>query len=569
MKATKQILKGYENTQLYNYTELPPDFSNSVWYDELPQTEVTGVLKVNRYVDGRLLQTYSEKESHVGIVAATRMGKTSAYVIPTVISFAKSKNKRSMIISDPKGEIYRHTAATLKNEGYRVLLLNFRDYTHSECWNPLTPIYRKFQAAYAVYDEVEVVDTQNGKRNSFRGRIYEDQAVLKDDVDRIVNMMMEEVGNDIDNIATMFAPTISTKDPYWEDSARELLKAYLWAMLEDSRPENLENDDSGKTLVTEETYSFATIITLMSLFRGSDSNYDDGYFSDRDKTSRAYMLAKNSILENGNVTRQCISSVFNSKVAIFREVAMRLITSCNSFEMSVLTDGQPTAIFIDFRDELKVHFKVISLFIQDAYRCLIEHANAQPDGKREIPFYFILDEFGNLPKMTDFETTISACAGRNIFFILIIQSYAQLNNVYQKDVAEIIRDNLNMHVFFGSNNPQTIREFSTECGETARVSPVSALNGHGMEIDHYQMETIPLVPKSMLSHLAPGECIVTEANCGYVLYSRLERYYLCSEFNDLPLDSAQTYACAIDPLDRKYVYKLKPKKSGRKSLFDF
>ncbi len=567
MTTTNELMQGYENTRYVHYDELKENFPNSFWYDELSEHEVTGVLKACRRVGGRLLQTYSEKENHVGVIAATRLGKTTSYVVPTVLSFAKAKNKKSMIVSDPKGEIYRHTASTLRREGYEILFLNFRDYKHSECWNPLTPIYRKYQSIFDIYREIEVVDTPNGPRNRLHGIIYEDQEELNEEIAQWTNLMTEEVGNDIDEIAMMVCPTVDTKDPYWEDSAREFLKAYLWAMLEDSRPELL--GDSGRTQITEDTFSFATIITLMSTLNQSDSDFDGGYFSERSASSRAYQIERATIPEFAKTTRQCITSMFSSRMAIFRESAMRLVTSCNSFDMSILTGEKPVVLFIDYRDELKVHFKVISLFIQDAYRFLIEHANNEPDGRRKVPFYFVLDEFGNFPPMKDFETTISACAGRNIFFILIVQSYAQLNSVYGDAVAAIIRDNLNMHVFFGSNNPQTLEEFSRECGQFTRIAPSSVLNGKGTEMDAYQFETIPLIPKSMLAHFSPGECIVTEANCGYVLFSKLERYYLCKEFTDMPLSDEKQYIGKANPFNRKYTYRLAEKDGKRKHSFDF
>lgn len=172
MKITNDLMQGYENTQYYHYGELTYSFPNNLWFDELPDHEVTGVLKSCRYVDGRLLQTYSEKENHVGVIAATRLGKTTSYVIPTILSFARARNKKSMVISDPKGEIYRHTASTLEKERYTILFLNFRDYKHSECWNPLTPIYRKYQSIFAIYDGIEVVDTPKGPRNRLRGKVY-------------------------------------------------------------------------------------------------------------------------------------------------------------------------------------------------------------------------------------------------------------------------------------------------------------------------------------------------------------------------------------------------------------
>ena len=560
MKATNNILNGYENMKFVHYDDCSA-MPNTVAYDEIGKNAINGVLKASWHRDGKLMQIYTEQENHVGVIAATRLGKTTSYVIPTIISFAKQPVKRSMVISDPKGELYRLTSRTLKDEGYKVVLLNFRDYEHSECWNPLTPIFRKYRKTVEIYDEVGVVDTDGGPRNIFRGVVYESEEVLEQSIELARNMMMDEVGNDIDTLAAMFLPTQTEKDPYWEDSARELLKGFLWAMLEDS--------DKKENPITEDTFSFSTILRLLGkIHSGKGVSFEDGgYFSDRSEDSRAYQLVKNNIMENGDVTRACILAVFNTGISMFRDCAMRLVTSCNSFEMSELVAG-PVAVFINYRDEVKVHYQIISLFVQDAYRYLIEQATDRPDGKLERPFYFMLDEFGNFPAIKDFETTISACAGRNIWFILIIQSYAQLNSVYGTSVAEIIRDNLNVHIFFGSNNPDTLKSFSDECGKQTRLSPLSALNGRGADIESYQLETIPLVPQSRLSHFVPGECIITEANSGYVMLSKLERYYLCDEFKNLELSSEKDYTCGINPFDERYVYKLPKDKKKSRGLFD-
>lgn len=558
MENNESIINGYENTKFIHYKD-SETLPNTVAFAELGKKAVSGVLKASRHVDGRLMQTYTEQENHVGVIAATRLGKTTSYVIPTILSFARQPVKRGMIISDPKCELYRLTAPTLTEQGYKVILLNFRDYKHSECWNPLTPIFRKYRKARAIYDEVGVVDTPNGPRNIFRGLIYENQQELDSTLEQALSMMMDEIGNDIDTLTAIIMPVLSQKDPYWERASEDLLKSFIWAMLEDS--------DKAENPITEDTFSVSTILSILNIIHsGKGVSFDDnGYFTDRPETSRAYQLAKNTVIENGDVTRSCILAVFNTGIAMFRDCAMRLVTSCNSFEMSELTDG-PVAIFISYKDEVKVHYQLISLFVQDAYRYLIEQATDKPNGKLEVPFYFILDEFGNFAKINDFDTTISACAGRNIWFILIIQSYAQLNNVYGADVAEIIRDNLNVHVFFGSNNPSTLEAFSNECGKCTRISPLSALNGKGADIEHYQIETIPLIPKSMLSHFQPGECIITEANSGYVYFSNLERYFLCDEFKNLPLASEKDYKCRVNPFDLKYKYVMSKRK--RRNFFD-
>lgn len=553
MKITDELLEGYENTKYYDYKDLKEDFENSIYYDELPNHEVVGVLKANRYVNGRLLQTYSTCENHVGVIAATRQGKTTSYVIPTIISFAKAKNKRSMIITDPKGEVYDRTAETLRQMGYDVLLLNFRDCSHSECWNPLTPIFRKYKSVDKVREQIETVETETGTKRKFKDKIYDNKEELEAAIETYKESLMIDVGNDIDNMALMVAPTVKTNDPFWDEASRELIKAFLWGMLEDSDPKNIEGSDD-RYLITEDTFSFATLINISACINKEQEGIPS-FFSKRSSSSTARQIASLTIPASSRVTRSSLSATFSAKLNMFKETAIRLITSCNSFELKdKLLGDKPLALFINFRDELKVHFQMISLFVQDAYRILIEQATSCPDGKRPIPFYFILDEFGNCPKMNDFDTTISACAGRNIFFILIIQSYAQLTNVYGENTSGIIRDNLNMHVFFGSNNPDTLEDFSRECGQVTRLSPVSALNGDESEINQYHLETIHLIPVSKLRKFVPGECIITEVNCGYVLFSRLERYYMCKEFENLPRSNASKYVGRVNPFDARYRY---------------
>ncbi len=554
MKITNQILQGYENTTLIHHNTMDKSFPNSYYYDELGEHEISGVLKASRYVNGRLLQTYSKQENHVGVIAATRLGKTSQYVIPTILSFAKQKVKKRMVISDPKGELYKLTSEALRQEGYTVKLINFRDYQHSEYWNPLTPIFKKYKKIDEIDNEVEVVNTKDGPRNRFRGRIYESQEELDYVIEMSKDYALKDVENDIDTVVLEAISTERTDDPYWEDSARVLLKGLLWAMLEDSSP------DTKSERITEETFSYNTALTIMDNMRDDNgAKYNDGgYFTSRPKDSKSLTTVKNCIIENGHVTRKCIVSTFNTKMSIYKDSTIRLITSCNSFDIQEVVDEEhPVAYFIAYRDEIKGHYQIISSLVQNIYMNLIEYANKKDNGKLDVPFYFILDEFGNFPKIPNFETVVSACAGRNIWFILILQSYAQLDHVYKRDVSEIIRDNLNLHVFIGSNNPETLKKFSEECGEFTRISPMSALNGSKEDIEAYELETIPLMPKSRLASLNVGECIVTEANSGYVLLSKLERYYLCKEFQNLKLSDDHAYAAKINPLERKYVYKFK------------
>ncbi len=548
MKTFEKLINGYENTSLLDYRNPDVKLANTVKFEDVGNRYMGGVLKANRYINGELTQTYSSADTHILTIAATRVGKTTSCVIPQIYSFASQKVKRPMVISDPKGELYRLLADYLKKQRYDVMLLNLRDYSHSEYWNPLTPVYRKYQEALNVEDEVSLVQVECRWFNKFRGVLYEDQSLLDEAVEQVRRLIMSDVESEIDTLMYNMIPPDNAPDQYWNEASRQWGKALILSMLEDSVPKN------GKKIIDEDNFSLDTMFRIFDKLSEESNFDDDDYFSSRGDDSRAYQNAKIVVHNPAHVTRSCIVSCFNTKVQAYKNSGIRLLTRCNSFEMSRLTSGKPVAVFIAYPDENKVYYQIISSFVQSAYKSLIDFANEKPGGKLDVPFYFMLDEFGNFPKIPDFETVISACGGRNIWFDIVLQSFAQLNNVYGSDTAEIIRDNLNMHIFLGSNNPSTLEEFSKECGETTRISPMSALNGDKKEISQFTMETVRLVPKSALTQLGAGECVVTEANCGYVLFSKMERYFTCKEYARLVSASEKDYVSDMNPLEKKYDY---------------
>ena len=510
----------------------------------------------NILVNGKLVQSFSKEATHTAVIAGTGLGKTTSYGIPAILSLAKEKNKRTMIISDPKGEYYRIVSNELKKEGYKVYLLNFRDFRHSEYWNPLRFIYDLYEEYLNVKDSVEVVNTKDGYRNKLNGVIYNDQVSLDKVIDKLEQEIIKKVRNEVDELAEANCPILNSQDPYWDMQARQLFKAYVWGMLEDiGNPKSMYAIDKNR-------FNYSTMIRII------DSMGDDyKYFSERDqRKSLAYLYASSPVVNNANTTARCIQSSLSNQLSCYNNSSISNITMDNSFDFDIFVNGEPVAFFIDYADESTKDATVLATFIKQVYKYLIGVANKNRSGKLDKQVVFILDEFGNLPEIPNFSNVISACRGRNIFFILILQSYAQLEYVYGKAVSKVIRDNLNMHIFMGTNDPETLAEFSNECGEFTRLSPVSYLNGSKDTIDYYNFETLKRMPKSALYKINNGECIVTEAGTGYILKSQLERFFLCKEYSKLKVTDIYKYPAKVDPYEEKYsfVYRERP----RKGLFD-
>lgn len=566
MMMPQKYLEGYENRKLLHYNDIKNEESKLISFKELENTYSDGLLKYLGYVDGELKMLYTDKPHHAAVIAGTRMGKTTSIIMGNILTAIRQRIKKSMLITDPKGEVYSLTKEKLEKEGYRVILYNLRDPAHTSYWNPLTDIFRKYTDMQKKLEDAIDIEDEYGNTYVFDGKVYENREDYEDVKEVYESDQMKYIDDAINEFVCSIIQ-VKGKDPFWDLSAQEVVKAILWAMLEDSN-EKTKNDNCEVDfpLVTEETFSPDTMLKIFSCLYGTKDGLEDyGYFKKRSRDSKARQLAVPTIINQADTTRQCILSSVNAGITDFNSTNVRAFTSHNSIEISEIVE-KPTALFITYKDETASSYEVISMIIQYIYKELVDIATKK-QGSLDTPFYFFLDEFGNFPKIENFEKEISASAGRNIFFVLAIQSYAQLNRVYGNDVAEIILDNLNLKYFLGSNHTETIRNFSDSCGQYTRISPVSALNGNNAQIEHYTIETVSLVPKSVLCSIEPGETIITEANAKYVMWSMINRYYMCPELNDINKASISEYQDA-NPTTRKHVYKFKKKPHKKSSFFD-
>ena len=83
-------------------------------------------------------------DSHTLVVGASGSKKTRTLVLPAikVLGYAGE----SMIINDPKGELFNRTAGELRDLGYSIITVNLRDPSVGHAWNPLQIPYNYYKA---------------------------------------------------------------------------------------------------------------------------------------------------------------------------------------------------------------------------------------------------------------------------------------------------------------------------------------------------------------------------------------------------------------------------------------
>ncbi|MBQ8218947.1 MAG: type IV secretory system conjugative DNA transfer family protein, partial [Bacilli bacterium] len=368
--------------------------------------DAAGLVVIN---DGKTLWV-DDGEAHNIVIGATGSGKTQAVVFPMVQSLAKKGE--SMIITDPKGEIYETTANMLKERGYNIVLLNFRSPQNGNGWNPMALPYKLYKEGNSD-KAIELLD------------------------DLALNILYEEKNGNA--------------DPFWEKSAADYFTGLALGLFEDAKEEqvNLNSLNLMSSLGEER-------------FGGPNNNYMKEYFNSKDPSRPAYVNAS-GVVFTAEDTKQGVLATFKQKIKLFSSRDNLSEMLCHSdFEMKEI-GRQKTAVFMVVQDEKKTLHPLATIFIKQCYETLIDVAQ-ESGGKLPFRTNFILDEFANMPPLKDVTTMVTAARSRLIRFTFIIQNYAQLTQVYGKENAETIKGNCNI-TYLISSELGALEELSKLCGE--------------------------------------------------------------------------------------------------------
>ncbi|MBQ0037379.1 MAG: type IV secretory system conjugative DNA transfer family protein [Clostridiales bacterium] len=496
---------------------------------------------------------------HSLVVGSTGSGKTTTFINPMIQLLAATSCGSSMIMTDPKGELFDLHSQYLKDRGYDVLVMDLRD-TYSSCrWNPLDAIWDMYQefldagkgiiahrdnmADYPDLNQVDGLAEPDAVWCEWRGKAYADLQHCYDDAASAKQRIYDEMYEDLSDLISGICPITNEKDPLWEKGARSIVMATCLAMLEDSEDSRLE--------MTKEKFNF---FNLNKILTNSENEYQalKDYFAGRSALSQAVTLSR-QVLAAADQTLSSYMSITFDKLSIFNDRGICGLTSATDIHAEQFAE-RPTALFLKIPDEKDTRHGLASLFVLSIYKALIKVASARDDLSLPRNVYFIMDEFGNMPKIEKFDKMITVGRSRKIWFNMVVQSYAQLKNVYGEGVAEVVKSNCGMKMFIGSNDIDTCKEFSELCGnKTVRtVSTSSSVGSREGDVNvSNQLQTRPLIYPSELQKLNNKEStgnavIVTFGN--YPLMTKYTPSYKCKyyHFGRMNLDDIRSHVFLAD-----------------------
>lgn len=426
-------------------------------YDYKSAEEKTDGIVIGAEKKGGSVEVITTSQLHALIVGTTGSGKTTGFVDQNIAVLGKSKGKPSIVISDPKKELYEKHARTLEKEGYKISVLDLREPYSSERWNPMNVLLRRIRLVKDLENNLQQKD----------GKYYGAGEVFLSYRDARTRMqeLKDEIYENAQDLVYTLCPVQNRDQPTWEQGARNLIFGFVLAMCEDCI----------KGRIDESQLVLFNVYHNITKYCSEDTTALRNYLIEgRDEFSKVRGLV-NTVLITSDKTLTSYLSEVNSYMQQLSDDGIMSMTAENDLDV-VNMDESPNAVFIIVPDERFTRHRFVTLFITQMYKELVEKANLNlRRNQTETAIlkrntYFVLDEFANLPKFENIEGMVTVARSRGIRFLFVLQSYSQLTAKYGRDVGDIIKTNCNIQMFIGTSDYKTVEEFSKRCGNFSVIT---------------------------------------------------------------------------------------------------
>ena len=458
----------------------------------------------------------------------------------------------SLVVSDPKLELFTASKPILELRGYLVYCINLINPYESSCYNPLqliTDTYKNGDPAEAsaiarsLATSIFAGEAGNGENAFF----YDNAAFLTAAL--IMSEVIDELRADEEANKEYLQEHIEATDRFKKLSAEEKkeicqlgkqldslkIKRYqekdkFQLVMIDREIAKLEkklspynyrqeefkprNDNEKKINLPNVLLKFTMLAekTLPPAVEGAEPrNALDVFFQNRDSLDVARNLYSAIKIAGGERVKGSVYATVLSKLTGFMDDKIKKMTAYSSFQLEHIGFGdRPIAVFMALPDYDTSNVFIQSIFISQVYYALAKKATSC-GGKCKREVIFLLDEFGNIPCINNMASMITVCLGRNIRFNLIIQAYSQIEKEYGEHDSETIYGNCGNQIYIQTNNDDTAKKFSELIGKETIVN-VTRMGGEFSLTTQKQYtestEEKPLLDSNQLMEFIEGECVV-------------------------------------------------------------
>ncbi len=384
---------------------------------------------------------YIPEDTHTLTLGATRSGKTRTLVLQSICLMALAGE--SMVISDPKAELYEYCVDYLKALQYEVICLDFKNPEKSSRYNLLQPII---------------------------------DAVKEKDMDRA-----EMYAWDITNI---LVGDNTSNEKIWENGEKSTIAAAILCVVVDNerRPEyqNLTN-----------VYWF---LAEMCKTVGNKMPMQE-YVKKLSPGHPARALLSISDVAPSRTRGSFYTSALTT-LRLFTSRSMYFITRASDHDISDL-GRKKQVLFMILPDEKTTYYPIASLIVSQVYELLVKQSDER-GGRLINRVNFVLEEFGNFTKLNDLTNKLTVGGGRGMRFHFFLQSLEQLTEKYSKETANIVKSNCQTWVYLQADDKETLTEICDKLGKYT-CSGYQISSQHGKFTNPTSSSSVSLVSRDLLT----------------------------------------------------------------------
>lgn len=351
-------------------------------------------------------------------------GKSTGFIIPYI--YQSIKSGESLIVVDTKGDLYKQTSFYALVNGYKIRVLNCKDPDQSDSWN--------------VFDSVS----------------------SNEEIWRVAEEIFE---------CTHSQSESQDENSFWERGAKLLLCACIHFIIHVS--DQLQKRE------------FADIGHLYQLINGfkineSSTEYLKNIFLEYVKLFpqqpgtelyKSFNATTNEVAMSSHVQNLLI------RLARFQNPAIQKMLSHSSLDL-VLPLKKKCIYYLNLDEQNYNANFAIRLFLRELLINLIKEADKNTE-ESKIPVTLVLDEFGAIGTLPDFDKFISTSRSRNIRNILAFQNVEQIRKYYP-EAASTIMGNCDIWQVTGVNEFNDAKLICDMIGQ-------STVNSHSKSIESLEM----------------------------------------------------------------------------------
>lgn len=344
------------------------------------------------------------QESFKGVCVISRVGagKTSRYIIPNVLQ--RAHENCSMVINDPKGEVFEKTSHRLKQSGFRIITIDPENLKRSSRFNPF-----------------------------------------------------EEVSNDIETeqVAEILVrsgnPTSAGKDDFWLQGAIRFVSLFIKSL------KNASVEQPG-------IYNLHNLYYLFQNFGEDGSKLDDfmsrsTVYPDDPSDETLWNEWKGVLTGNKEGVQSFVLNAITSLKSMSNK-NLSLLTSESDISLSDMRKEKTAIFFIIPAQHMEYYSFLTSLFFRSVFNACMRK---MPE-KKDLSVYVLYDEFGH-STIPNFVSTANTIRGYRVSLSIILQSISQLTARYGKAYADSIQGGFNTYLTYAGSDPNTATFFETVIGK--------------------------------------------------------------------------------------------------------